>query len=240
LNSIAASAAAAQLLSAAGVTRLSLPPLPASGSAWSGGEWVLGTLTPVAWRNTTALSAARSIYEAMGYWLYADPGGTVRAVFLERAPSDSPFRTLRYGPDFVLSGTPDRSRDAATVKNRVVVRGANTGIEGAQILDIRQTGAADRTFEYSHSRLEYVNASEAGAASAEAVSERLLRLWSRQPNVITLNRFKADPRFSVGMTLAIECALIGLRSARPFFVYSLTTTLDVRAGDFAQIQIGRT
>lgn len=234
LNNITAKTAVEQILTNAGLTRLNIPAFPASGSAWAGSEWVLGTLTPVSWKNTTALAAARSICEALGYWLFADAGGTVQAVAMERAPTDAPFRTLRYGTDFLLAGPPERSRDAASVKNRVVVRGANTGVEGAQIVDARQTGAADRTYEYSNSLIEYVNASQAGAASAESIATRLLSLWSRQPNIISVGRLKADPRLRVGMTIAVECSLIGLSSARPFFIYGVTTTFDAQSGAFHQ------
>jgi hypothetical protein len=234
INSIAASDAIEQILTAAGVPRLAIPDLPASGSEWAGSEWVLGTLTPVSWTNTTPLTAAQQICEALGYWLFCDASGIVRAVQLERRPSSSPFRTLTWGLDFLLSGPPDRTRDASTVRNRVVVRGANTGVQGAQIRDIYQTGDADRTLDYDNFLIEYVNEAEAGAASATAISQRLLSIWSREPNVIRIGKVKADPRFRVGQTIAIVCPLIRLSSATPFFVYALDTSLDLASGDFAQ------
>jgi hypothetical protein len=234
LNSIAASAAVAQILAGAGLTRLSIPALPASGSKWAGAEWVLGALTPVSWQNTTALAAAQAICEVLGYWLYCDASGVARAALIERKPSDSPFRTLRWGDDFLLAGPPERERDAASVKNRVVVRGANTGVQGAQIWDAWQTGDADRTQEYSSSLIEFVNEAEAGNASATGVAKRILTVWGRQPNVIRIGRLKADPRLAVGMTVAVQCSLIGYSAAKPFFIYSLSSTLDLRAGNFAQ------
>jgi len=234
INSIAASDAIEQILTAAGVPRLAIPDLPASGSEWAGSEWVLGTLTPVSWTNTTPLTAAQQICEALGYWLFCDASGIVRAVQLERRPSSSPFRTLTWGLDFLLSGPPDRTRDASTVRNRVVVRGANTGVQGAQIRDIYQTGDADRTLDYDNFLIEYVNEAEAGAASATAISQRLLSIWSREPNVIRIGKVKADPRSRVGQTIAIVCPLIRLSSATPFFVYALDTSLDLSSGDFAQ------
>lgn len=234
LNSIAASTAVAQILAGAGLSRLSIPALPASGSAWAGAEWVLGTLTPVSFQNTTALAAAQAICEPLGYWLYCDAAGVARAALIERKPSSSPFRTLRWGEDFLLAGPPERERDAAVVKNRVVVRGANTGVQGAQIWDVWQTGAADRTIEYSSPLIEYVNEAQAGAASATGVAKRILTVWGRQPNVIRIPRLKADPRLAVGQTIAVQCALIGYASAQPFFIYGLSTSLDLRAGDFAQ------
>jgi hypothetical protein len=233
LNSIAASAAVRQILAGAGVTRLSIPALPASGSAWAGGEWVLGTLTPVSFPNSTALAAVSKICETLGFWLYADAGGVVRAVQLERRPSDSPFRTLRWGEDFLLAGPPRRTRPD-TVKNRVVVRGANTGIGGAQIWDEWVTGAGDRSHELTFELVEYVNEAQAGAASATGVAKRTIRLWSREPSITEIPRLKADPRLSVGMTVAAECALIGFPSPKPFFIYSLSSTLDRRKGDFSQ------
>jgi hypothetical protein len=233
LNSIAASAAVKQILAGAGLTRLSIPTLPASGSAWSGGEWVLGTLTPVSFPNSTALAAANKICETLGFWLYCDAGGVARAVQLERRPSDSPFRTLRWGVDFLITGTPRRTRPD-TAKNRIVVRGATTGVQGAQIWDEWMTGAGDRSHELTFDLVEFVNEAQAGEASATGVAKRTLRLWSREPSITDIPRLKADPRLSVGMTVAVECSLIGFPSPKPFFVYSLSTTLDRRKGDFSQ------
>lgn len=234
LNDIAASEAIRQILEGAGVARLSIPELSASGSAWAGTEWVLGTLTPVSFAGTTALAAAQSIAGTIGYWLYCDAAGVVRAAQLERRPSSSPFRTLTWGSDFLLAGPPNRRRDAANVKNKVTVRGANTGVEGAQIFDTWQTGAANRSFEATYPLIEYVNESEAGAASIVGVAKRLILLWSRQPNVITVGKLKADPRIGVGMTLSIVCPPIGYSTAVPFFVYRLQTSMDLRTGAFDQ------
>jgi hypothetical protein len=234
LNDVAASAAITQFLGAAGLTRLSIPALAASGSAWGGSEWKLGQLTPVSFSNTTPLAACQEIAAVLGYWLYATADGTVKATLLERRPSDSPFRTLRWGEDFLLTGAPDRERDASQVKNRVVVKGANTGVQGAQIHDEWQTGDADRSLEYSSALIEFVNESEAGNASVTGVAKRLLKLWSRQPNVIRVGRLKADPRIAVGMTLGIECAPIGYGSPKSFFIYSLSSSMDLQKGDFAQ------
>jgi hypothetical protein len=233
LNSIAASTAITQFLSSAGLSRLSIPTLSASGSAWAGDEWIMGTLTPVAFANTTALAAAQRIAETLGYWLYADAAGVVRAVLLERRPSDSPFRTLRWGEDFVIAGPPSR-RQPDTRKNRVVIRGANTGVQGAQIRDEWQDDPGDRSDERTFELIEYVNESEAGAASITGVARRLLRLLNRDPNIIEIPRLKADPRLSVGMTIAVVCARIGYTAPRPFFLYSLSTKLDRLKGDFAQ------
>lgn len=232
LNSIAASAAITQILRGAGLSRVAIPALAASGSMWAGSEWVMGTLTPVSFRNSTALAAAQKICESLGYWLYCDASGVARAALLERRPSDSPFRTLRLGVDFLHAGPPSR-RQPDTRKNRVVIRGANTGVGGAQIWDAWQTGAADRSMELTFELIEYVNESEAGAASITGVAKRTLRLWDRDPNIIEIPRLKADPRLRVGMTIAVDDSRLGL-SNRPFFIYSRSTTLDRRTGDFAQ------
>ena len=232
LNSIPASAAITQILSSAGLTRISIPALAASGSAWSGGEWIMGTLTPVAFKNSTALAAAQRIAESLGYWLYADASGVARAVLLERRPSDSPFRTLRWGVDFLFAGTPSRSQPD-TRKNRIVVRGANTGVGGAQIWDAWQDDPGDRGDERTFELIEYVNESEAGAASITGVARRLLRLLNRDPNIIDIPRLKADPRLRVGMTIAVDCERLSL-SNKPFFIYKLSTKLDRLKGDFAQ------
>jgi hypothetical protein len=233
INNIAASTAITQILSGAGLTRLAIPALAASGSAWAGDEWVMGTLTPVAFANSTALAAAQRIAETLGYWLYADASGVVRAVLLERRPSDSPFRTLRWGEDFVIAGTPSR-RQPDTRKNRVVIKGAATGVQGAQIRDAWQEDPGDRSDERTFELIEYVNEAEAGAASITGVARRVLRLLNRDPNIIEIPRLKADPRLSVGMTLAVQCARIGYAAPKPFFVYSLSAKLERLKGDFAQ------
>lgn len=243
INACPASTAITQFLTAAGIARMAIPPLAASGAAWAGSEWTLGVLTPVVFptganpddanaSGTTALAACQEICSVLGYWLYCDASGVVRAALMERKPSASPFRTLREGADFLVSGPPQRERDAASVYNRVVVLGATTGVDGAQIKDAWQTGAADRQREFSSALIEYENESDAGVASATGVAKRLLTLWGRQPNVIHVSKVKADPRIHVGTTLGVVAPSIGYGSRKTFFVYEVDTTLDAQAGRF--------
>lgn len=220
-----------------GVTRLDIARLPASGSAWSGGEWMLGTLTPIAFSGTTALQAASSICAVLGYWLFCDASGTARAVFMDGRPSASAFRTFTQGVDLLVEGAPEREQDADAIYNRVIVLGANTGVEGAQIKDQWQTehvllpSGRYREFNFSSSLIEYVNESEAGAASATAVAKRILAVKARQPNAIRA-RIKADPRLQVGMTLGIQSSRIGYGGRTNFFLYSVQTTFG--GGQFDQ------
>lgn len=221
-----------------GLTRVDIATLPASGSEWSGGEWMLGTLTPIAFSGTTALQAASSICSVLGYWLFCDASGTARAVFMDGRPSASAFRTFTQGVDLLVEGAPEREQDADAIYNRVIVLGANTGVEGAQIKDQWQTehvllpSGRYREFSFSSSLIEYVNESEAGAASATAVAKRILAVKARQPNTIR-GRIKADPRLQVGMTLGIQSARIGYGGRTNFFLYSVQTTFG--GGQFDQL-----
>lgn len=239
LNDIAAKAAVEQILARSGITRMSIPTLNASGSAWVGSEWILGRLTPVSWSSTTGLKAAQDICSVLGYWLYCDQSGTVRATQMERRPSDSPFRTFKRGIDILVDGSPERQQPVDSIKNRVVVLGANTGVQGAQIRDEWQTehpllpSGVYRTLDFSSFLIEYVNESEAGDAAATAVAKRLVRVHSRQPNIVSA-RIKADPRIRVGTTIAIQDSGIGYSSAQSFFVYSVETSLNLQSGAFDQ------
>lgn len=227
LNSIGAKAAIEYILqNYAGLNRLSIPTI-----SLGGGTWTLGQLTPVSWDRSTALAAAAEIAATAGYWLYADAGGTVRARQVERRPSSSPFRTFTRGVDLLVEGAPERRRPGDQVRNRITVRGANTGVEGAQLVE--QYLAPHAVYpgvvsdlEYSSTLLEYI-------ADCTAVAERLAALWNRSPNIVTA-RIKADPRLSVGTTVAIRDSGIGYGSAQTFFIYSLTTTFDGRRGRFDQ------
>lgn len=240
-NNIPASDAIRYILETyAGITRHAIPALPASGSAWVGSEWMLGTLTPVRWERTTALAAIQEIGSVLGYWIYADVAGIVRALNIERRPVDVAFRTFQRGVDLLMSGPPEREINPDTIRNRVEVNGANTGIAGAQIRDARQTShpllpsGVYQTLTFSSSLIEYVNESEAGAASAERVAARILNVWSRDPNVLRAT-IKADPRIGVGTTIGIVDSAVGYSSARHFFVYASETTLDLQSGKFDQI-----
>lgn len=233
LNNISAQDAIEYILSTyAGITRMNIPDIQAPGG---GGSWMLGTLTPVSWSKTTALAAAQEIAQTAGYWLYCDAGGTVRARQMERRPSDSPFRTLRggdaAGATLLVEGAPLRRQDGEQVRNRITVRGANTGVEGAQLFDIFLATHAlypgvVADLDYSSFLLEEIG-------DVTAVAERLAALYNRKPNNVTA-RIKADPRLAVGTTVAIEDSGIGYSSPQNFFIYSIRSTFDARSGNFSQ------
>jgi hypothetical protein len=234
LNSITAKAAIEYILQTyGGNPRKQIPTINRPSG---GGAWMLGQLTPVAWDKTTALAAAQEIAGTAGWWIYADAGGTVRAVQIERRPSDSPFRVLRRGDaadggSLLVEGAPRRRQDWSQIKNRITVRGASTGVEGAQLVDtflathaLSPGVVAEQ--EFSFFLLEYI-------ADVTAVAQRLAGLWNRKPNTIEA-RIKADPRLAIGMTVAIQDDGIGYTAAVPFFVYALQTSIDLHVGRFDQ------
>jgi hypothetical protein len=249
LNSITASDAVRYILTHYGgisSSRISLPTFSASGSEWGGSEWTLGILTPVQWGDTdtnsggtTALKAAQEICSVLGYWLYADASGIIRAKQMERAPSLSAAHTFQRGVDLLTNGSPELVEDVDAVKNRIIVRGGNTGIDGAQIMDAYQTShpvlpsGVYQEDTFSSFLIEYVNATQAGAASATEVAKRILKVKSRLP-VVVRHRVKADPRLAVGATVGIIDSAIGYTTARNFFIYELETSLDCVTGDFSQ------
>lgn len=231
LNNVTARAAIEYILATyAGITRVSLPDIKRPSD--SGTDWELGDLTPIAWTSdTTALAACQEIAQTAGYWLFADAGGTVRALLLERAPSDSPFRTFQRGVDLLVNGAPVRRQPADQVRNRITVRGANTGVEGAQLYDTYEAPHAllsgvMNSLEYQTFLLEYI-------ADVTAVAQRIAGVWNRVPNTIEA-RIKADPRLSVGTTVGIVDSAIGYSTARTFFIFRLNTAFEVVSGRFDQ------
>jgi hypothetical protein len=235
LNDVTARAAIEYILETyAGLTRHAIPDIKRPSD--SGTDWTLGQLTPVSWENeTTALAACQQIAQDAGYWLYADAGGTVRARQLERRPSGSPFRVLRgsdaAGAALLEQGAPTRTNDANQVCNRIEVRGASTGFEGAQLHDVFLAPHAllpgvVNTLRYESQLLEY-------EADVTAVAERIARVWNRVPNTIPV-RIKADPRLSVGTTVAIQDPEIGYTAPQNFFIYRLSTEIDLLEGRFDQ------
>jgi hypothetical protein len=247
LNDIAASDAARYLLTTYGgiaSARLSLPSLPASGSAWGGSEWILGKLTPVQWGDpaqesggTSALKAAAEIYACLGYWLYADAGGTVRAKQMERKPSPAAREVFRRDLNLLINGAPERQQSYDNIYNQVTVRGANTGVLGVQLWDQYRTSSpllqagVYRDFSYSSFLLEYENESEAGAASITAVTKRILNVVSRIPDVVPL-RAKADPARAVGDTAGIVDTGILIPTQRNFFIYQIDREWERQSGRF--------
>jgi len=249
LNSITATDAIIDILHRFGgipLSRLHIPLLAAAGSAWGGGAWTLGVLTPVQWGDTeqnsggtTALKAAQEICSCLGYWLAANAAGLVQAKLMERRPASTAMRTFRRGVDLLIDGAPERRQSYDSISNQVTVHGANTGVEGSQITDQFQTShpllpsGIYKDFGFSSFLIEYVNESEAGAASATAIARRILGVLSRIPDVISA-RIKADPRLSVGATIGIVDSGVAIASARKFFIYQLDTELDLQAGKFDQ------
>lgn len=248
LNSIKASDAAKYLLTHYGgipASRLNLPVLPASGAAWDGSEWTLGILTPVQWGDvdqqsggTTAMRAAAEIYGGLGYWLRANYGGVVIASQMERKPSTQAREVFAVDVNLLLKSPPHRQSNYANVFNQATVRGADTGVDGAQLYDQRRTSSpvlpsgANKDFAYSSTLLEYENATDAGAASVSSVTERILRVVSRVPDVLPPFAVKADPRRSVGDTVGVVNTALRLSTQKNFFIYELTRECDLDAGQF--------
>ena len=249
LNDVTAKDAATHILTTYGgiaASKIQLPDLSASGSEWSGSLWKLGQLTPVQWGNsdddsggTSALKAVQDIYAVFGYKVYADASGIIRARLMERRPSSAAFRTFQRGVDLLMRDPPKRSSNADDIRNRVIVRGADTGVDGAQIMDAWQTahpllpsGVYQET-EFSSFLIEYINEAQAGAASATAVAKRILKLWSRQPDVVRAG-IKADPRLSVGTTIGVKDSGVRLSTTKNYFIYGIRTDQDLRAGKFNQ------
>lgn len=247
LNEILASDAARYLLTHYGdipASKLNLPSLPASGAAWAGGEWTLGILTPVQWGDvdqqsggTTAMKAAAEIYGGPGYWLYATPSGVVTAKQMERRPSSVAREVFARNVNLLVQGAPERRQSYADVFNRVTVRGANTGVDGAQLYDQWRTnhpllGAdTNKDFSYSSFLLEYENAGDAGAVSITEVAKRILKIVSRVPDVVPL-RAKANPARNVGDTVAIVDTGIRLATPKNYFIYQIDRSLDLQTGAF--------
>lgn len=247
LNEIAASDAVRYLLTHYGgipASRIQIPSLPASGAAWAGSEWVLGILTPVQWGDvdtgsggTSALKAAVQICEGLGYWLYADSAGIVRAKLMERKPSQTARETFERDLNLLREGAPQRQQSYERVFNLVTVHGANTGVDGAQLYDQRRTNhpllppGTDRDYPYTNELLEYENAADAGAASVSSVAARILNVVSRIPDVISL-RVKADPSRNVGDTVGIIDTGILIAAQKSFFIYQVDREMDLLAGKF--------
>lgn len=247
LNEITAKDAIISILTHYGgipASRLSIPSLNASGSAWVGSEWVLGVLTPVEWGDpdtesggTTALKAAAEICSCLGFWLYADASGVIRAKQMERKPSTQAREVFQRNVNLLLQGAPERRQSYDSIYNQVSVRGGNTGVEGAQIFDQFRTthpllpANVFRDFTFSSFLIEYVNESEAGAASATTIAQRILNVVSRIPDVIPL-RAKADPNRKVGDTAGLIDTGVLVASQKNYFIYSIDRTLDLTKGAF--------
>ena len=235
LNNITAKTAVEQILSNYGkVNTISIPELGQE----DGVPLVLGQLTPVSFSNTTALSAAQQICALTGHWLYDDAAGYARAIQLEGVATTATYRTLRRGEHLLVSGPPTRTSDSDQIKNRAVVRGANTGVEGAQIKDIWQAehrflpSGVYRTVEYQNNLIEFTNEADTGIASATGVAKRLVRTHNRNTNIIRI-KITGDPRAAVGRSIAIQDKEIGFNEPNAFFIYAVYTTFG--GGEYTQV-----
>jgi hypothetical protein len=130
--------------------------------------------------------------------------------------------------------------DVDAIRNRIIVKGANTGVDGAQIQDAFQTthpllpAGVYQEDTFSAFLIEYVNEAEAGAASATAIAKRVLKVRSRTP-IIVRHRTKADPAPKRGRDGRHHRYRHWLYHAqRTSFIYALETSLEAGTGDFSQ------
>jgi hypothetical protein len=235
LNDVTAQAAIQQILATfGGNPRAQIPVIgrPSNPST----AWRLGLLTSVAWTNTTAYAAIQDIAGTAGLWAYADAGGTARLTPIERRPSGAPARVLTRGDAAVggallVDGAPVRRQDGNQVRNEIRVEGAATGVEGALLFDVFRAphalyaGVVARQ-SFALKLLEYI-------ADVTAVAQRLAGVYNRVPNTVE-GRLRADPRLRIGQTIGIRDPGIRYTGTTLFFLYSLVTTLDRRAGKFDQ------
>lgn len=236
-NDVPATEAAVRLLRDwAGVPefRIQLPTLETA----SGQPWILGKLSPVAWSGVSPLQAAQQIFDALGYWLFADYAGYIRATPVGGGPADFAWRNFVHGVDILHpGGSVDSNVD--DIYNRVHVTGANTllvpsvtGLGPAANFPVTDSWQVDidylpggkfRDMTYSNQLIEYVNEEESGAASCEAVAKRLIREHSRVPAVVQI-RVKGDPRLAVGQTVGLISERLGYSTQRNFFVMAISTS----------------
>lgn len=193
-----------------------------------GVPWMLGTLSPIKF-NGSPLAACLQICDALGLWLFADASGIVRTLPLSGAPTSYPLFTWRSGLNVLVDGAPTVSSDIDLVYNQVMVTGANTGVEGAQVRDKFRVDTTllpdgkNRTFTYNNSLIEFVNEADGGIVSCTKVAERMVTEHSRDPFIVTA-KVKAVPDLDVGWTVALQDPRIGLNSPRKFFVMGYTDT----------------
>lgn len=199
-------------------SRIAIPTLEQS----PGTPWMLGKLTPIAFQGSP-LAACQEICGALGYWLFADAGGVVRALKISGTPTTAGYRHLRDGKDYLLTSPPRTDGDVSTLYTRVVVTGAATGVELTSVTDTWQVehpllpDGKFRELAYQNKLLEYLNEEDAGAASVTAVTRRLLAEHSRSPHAMSV-QIKGDPRASVGRTITVSNNRLRI-SSRNYFVY---------------------
>lgn len=204
-----------------------------------GEPWLLGTLTPVAFGKVSPLQACIQICDPLGYQLYADEGGYVRARQITGAPSVGPVAYYREGRDFLVDGAPTVTSNGDQIITKVLVTGALTNLitgpsgemEAVAVRDSWQQDnhpylphGQHREMDYSNDLIEFVNEEQAGDASCTGVAKRLLLEHSRTPFTVNVPKMKADPRLGIGMTVALREPRIGINSYRKFFVMSINRT----------------
>lgn len=244
LNNMTANEAMRRLLhdySGIPLSRIEIPDLEQS----PGVPWLLGTMTPILF-NGSPLQGCIQICDALGYQLYADEGGVVRARKMTGAPSDGPVAYFDQGRDWLVSGAPVVNSDGSTIYTRVIVTGAMTNIITGPSGEQRAVAVTDawqvdnhpylpsgkhRELSYTNTLVEFVDESEGGDASCTAIAKRMILEHSRTPFAIS-GRLKADPRLGIGMTVAARSSRIGLDNYRSFTITSIQRNFG--GGNFEQ------
>jgi hypothetical protein len=205
--------------------RIQVPTLEQS----PGVPWVLGTLSPVVWSGVSPLQACQQICETLGYWLFADYSGFVRAVKMSGAPAQSAYRSFVEGVNITVPGW-GVQRNVDQVYNRVIVTGATTLVINHAAFPVTDRWQTDlswlppgkyRDFSYSNQLIEYVNPADGGDASCTSVAQRLLLEHSRSPVTLT-GRVKGDPGLAVGQTEGFQSPRLDYASLTNFFLYGIS------------------
>lgn len=204
-----------------------------------GEPWILGQLSPVSWSGASPLTASQGICEVLGYWLYCDGAGHVRCIKVSGAPSESADFLFEEGQNILVRGGSSIDRNISSVVNKVIVIGGNTLLVGDGLVPVKDARQADlfympsgkyRELSYSNSLIEYVNVSQSGDASCEAVAKRFLGEHSRLPATIQAT-IKGDALIGVGKTVSYKGARIGYPNAKNFFVYA--RSISFGGGDYS-------
>lgn len=211
--------------------RVEIPPLEQD----PGVPWLMGTMTPIL-INGSPLAGVVQLCDVLGYRLYADEGGVVRAIKMTGAPSVAPVAYWQEGRDWLVSGAPESDSDGEKIYTRVIVTGASTNIitgpsgeqQAIPVRDIRQVDnhpylpdGKHRELTYNNSFIEFTTREQGGEASCEAVAERLILEHSRTPYTVTA-RIKTDPRLGITQTVAgRQPRLEGMQNYRSFFLMGL-------------------
>lgn len=213
------------------LSRIEIPDLEQS----PGVPWLLGTMTPILF-NGSPLQGCIQICDALGYQLYADAGGVVRARKISGAPSEGALAYWKDARDWLVNGAPTTNSDGEKIYTRVIVTGAMTNIITGPSGEQRAVAVKDawqidthpylpdgkfRELSYANSLIEFVDEADGGEASCTAVAKRLILEHSRTPFSVSA-RVKADPRLEIGMTVSAQASRIGLDNFRNFFLMSVT------------------